>query len=242
MQRYLWLRVILTSTLAVMGALLFMPLEGLMTYGGIALQSVIALMLAFVLRLPWWWRLIVPLFFPLAYVTLSLEVPPYWFLIGFAVLWFVFGGVAKQRVPLFLSNEATLASLETQLPENGRFLDLGAGTGTVLAWLHRFRPDLRLTGVEHALLPWFCGWLRLRQTQVNWVRADFSAVNLSDFDVIYTFLSPAAMPYVWKRFQAEARADSLLISNAFVVENVPPISTVVTGTRSRDRLYIWRKS
>lgn len=242
MQRFLLPRAFVALLLAFAIPAALLPWSDLFSYKGVALQSALSFVLVLILRLPWWWRGIVPAFFPAAVMSQHLSVPPYWFLLAFLLLWLVFGSVAKQRVPLFLSNRATMLALQDLVPEHARFVDMGAGTGTVLSWLSIRRPDLMLTGVEHAFLPWLYGRFRLRQTSVHWLRSDFSDVGLHHYDVIYTFLSPAAMPYIWERFLAEAKQGALLISNAFIVENSPPNSTVVTGERERDRLYIWRKT
>ena len=66
------------------------------------------------------------------------------------VLLLVYRGALGGQVPLYLSNgptAASLAEITADLPEM-RFIDLGAGIGSVLGPLARQRPQAHFTGVD----------------------------------------------------------------------------------------------
>ncbi|MBL8509446.1 MAG: class I SAM-dependent methyltransferase, partial [Chitinimonas sp.] len=104
------------------------------------------------------------------------------------------------------------------------------------------RSDLQLTGVEHAWLPWLLGWCRLRLSgrPIAWLRGDMMAVPLRDFDVVYAFLSPAAMPAVWQKARQEMASGSLLISNTFAVPDVTADRIIEVNDWKGARLHLWR--
>ena len=74
--------------------------------------------------------------------------------------------------------------------------------------------------------------------RVTW--GDFQNLDLVCYDVVYAYLSPAAMPGLWVKASREMRAGSLLISNSFAVPGVPPAFTLATGARAGAMLLLWR--
>lgn len=186
-----------------------------------------------------WWLLIHALFLPMIILAMQFAIAPVWYLCGFFLLWLVFSPALTTRVPLFLSGNKALRQLESCLAPEAHLLDLGAGTGTVLRWLSRRRPDLRLTGIEQAQLPWLIGRLTL-SGQVNWQRGDYMGLDLAHYDVVYAFLSPAAMPALWEKARAEMRPDSLLISNTFAVPGVDADVELALNDWKNGKLLIWR--
>lgn len=203
-------------------------------------QPIIAVALGIALRQPRWWWLIHALFLPLAMLLRPLPVPAWAWALALLLAFGVFGRVDRSRVPLFLSGNAALDALEPLLPAEGELIDLGAGVGTVLA---RFgtRPGLRVTGVEHAWLPWLLGWLRLRLAgnPARLLRGALEDVDLGRADVVYAFLSPAMMPALWAQARAGMRPGALLVSHCFDVPGVPP-TRVIDVPGGRGPLLVWR--
>jgi SAM-dependent methyltransferase len=130
------------------------------------------------------------------------------------------------------------------LPQEGRFnfLDLGSGFGGVLARLAHERPAGRYYGVESAPAPFLLSRLRAalgaRSFRVSW--GDLKDLDLGRYDVVYAYLSPAAMGDLWCKARREMRSGSLLISNGFAVPGVAPESIVATGARNDPGLLLWR--
>ena len=69
---------------------------------------------------------------------------------------------------------------------------------------------------------------------------DFWAENLGTYDVVYAFLSPAAMPELWRKARAEMKPGTLLISNSFLVPGVEPDRIVPLAGRGSNALYLYR--
>lgn len=189
--------------------------------------------------LPVWWRAINLLFVPSMWLTSQFDIPPAWFLAGFAVLAATSLGVVVTRVPLYLSSRRAAEVLASELPAQGRMLDLGCGFGGPLATVSRLRPDARLAGVEAAPLNWLIARLRLRgRAEIR--LGSLWQVKLGDADLVYAYLSPAAMPRLWEKARAEMKSGSLLVSNSFTVPEVVPVRVIELNDLSRARLLLWR--
>jgi precorrin-6B methylase 2 len=206
-------------------------------------QGAAAAGLARMLKLPLWWQAIEAAFLPAAWALLAQSIPPVWFLAGFLLLASLSVGAARERVPLYLSNRAAHAALLAQLPARPglRFLDAGCGIGGVVAAVAAARPDAHAEGIESAPLSWLISRVRLGARRNATVR--FGSLwhqDLTAYDVVYAYLSPAPMTRLWRKARAEMRPGSLLVSNAFVVPDVAPHAIIAFGSHKRARLHLWR--
>ncbi|MBE0622295.1 MAG: class I SAM-dependent methyltransferase [Burkholderiales bacterium] len=205
------------------------------------LQGIVAAALARVLGVDTWWLPIHALFVPGLVWALGFGLPPVYALAAFCLLASLYWGVSRTRVPLFLTSRVAAQAVAELLPQ-GRsfsFLDLGCGPGGVLASLARARPAGRYHGIESAPLPFLLARLRAaltaRSCRVSW--GDFCDLDLGQYDVVYAYLSPAAMAELWHKARREMRCGSLLISNSFAIPGVPPAQSVEAGG---SRLLLWR--
>lgn len=214
----------------------------------LGLAGIGAAALAVALRLPWWWWWI-ELLFPLALALgagLALPAWTYALLLGASLL--LFGGVMISRVPLWLSGRRARALLCAELPNllpQRRDLDvadLGAGLGGMLAALWRSDRCARCTGIEWAPIPFALGWLRLRLIGFDgsWRWASFWPHPLDGHDLVFAFLSPAAMPRLWDKARAEMRPGSWLVSYRFAIPGAAPDVRVQVGQSRDDALLMWR--
>ena len=205
------------------------------------LQGIVAASFGRVLGMEAWWLPIHALFVPGLVWTLGFGLPPVYALGAFCLLASLYWGVSRTRVPLFLSSRAAALAVAGLLPQERSFsfLDLGCGLGGVLTCLARARPAGRYYGIESAPLPFLLSWLRAalveQSCRISW--GDFRDLDLGRYDVVYAYLSPAAMGDLWRKARREMRSGSLLISNGFAVPGVPPALTVATGD---SRLLLWR--
>jgi hypothetical protein len=209
----------------------------------VALAAHVSLVVAFtaVARLPRWWLLIQALLPLLVIAAVTVELNPGWFLAGFVVTASLTWGAAFGRVPLFLTGRAAHEALAARLPrrEGARFLDLGSGFGGVLASLSRARPAMIFDGVENAPLSWIVSRLRLAWRGNARVRlASLWKQDLSRYDAVYAYLSPAAMPELWRKVCREMRPGTLFVSNCFAVPGTE--ADEIVPLDSRNRLYLWR--
>ena len=190
-----------------------------------------------------WWLAINAVFVPALAWGLTLDLSPLWALGALIVLFLVYGSVWASRVPLFFSSSATQDALAALLPKDRpvAFLDAGCGDARVLAGLAELRPDSRFEGVEHAFVPWlmarFRSWKNDAQYFVH--RGDLWAHGLTQYDVVYAYLSPAVMPRFWEKAKREMRPGSLLVS-AFEVPGMTGGRYVETGDSMDTRLHVCR--
>jgi hypothetical protein len=205
-------------------------------------QGVAAACLARALAMDAWWLPIHALFVPGLIWMLGFGMSPLYPLAALLVLLATYGGVFRTRVPLFLSSRAAVNAVAGLLPrrQDFAFLDLGCGTGGVLRGLARHRPEGRYHGIEAAPVPFLLSWLRAafgsNAGSIRW--GNFHALDLAHYDVVYAYLSPAAMDDLWCKALREMRPGSLLISNGFAIPGVRPTATLATGVDSR--LFLWR--
>jgi SAM-dependent methyltransferase len=230
---------VLVATLCAAGATFFTGAAPGGTAWVIA-QGLGAAACARLLRMEWWWLVLNLAFGPAIAAAAALSLPAQGSALILVVLLLAYGGTQQTRVPLYLSSRAAVAALLQFVPgeRETRVLDLGCGTGTVLAALARERPLARLEGVERAPLPWFLAWLRgclaRRRFDVSW--RNLWDADLSRYDVVYAYLSPAAMPRLRDKARREMRPGSLLVSFRFAIPGVAADSVPV----GRQRLYLWR--
>ena len=206
------------------------------------LQGGIAAMIALRQRAPSWWLAIHLGFVPLLVFVQRLQLAPEWFLAGFVMLLLLFWRTDKSRVPLYLSNRATMAAVLELLPATpSRLIDLGCGDGGLLARLASARPDCDFVGIEHAPLPWLLAKLRAAALPNLMIRrADFWQMPLAGYDLVYAFLSPAPMPRLWNKAAAEMRPGALLVSNSFPVPEAGADFVVEVDDRRNTRLFCYR--
>jgi SAM-dependent methyltransferase len=200
-----------------------------------------AALLGWLLRLPPWWLPLQLVFAPALYWAQQLALAPGWYLAAFALCLLLLGNSLRDRVPLYLSSRSVWNALAQLLPPGGRWLDLGCGSGGGLLALSRQRPQAEHVGVESAPLLWLLAKLRfVRRPRCRVLFADLWALDLSQFDLVYAFLSPAPMPALWRKARQEMRPGSLLVSNSFMVPQVPPTRVIEVDDRRRSRLYVWQ--
>ena len=210
------------------------PLWGLALLVGMS-----AAMLAAYWRLPVWWRAINLLFVPLLWLTARFDIAPGWFLAAFMLLAATSLGAVRGRVPLYLSSAGAADEVAARLIPGGHLLDLGCGLGGPLARVAALRPDARLAGVETAPLNWLIA--RLRLAGLADIRlASLWQTDLANADLVYAYLSPAAMPRLWEKARAEMKPGSLLVSNSFAVPGEAPDEIVELDDLTHSRLLIWR--
>jgi SAM-dependent methyltransferase len=206
------------------------------------MQGAIALRIATLGGAARWWLPLHLVFVPALVAASALEIPSTVWGIAFIALCAVYGSTFRTQVPLFLTGKQVRGKLaELLAPERGlRIADLGCGLGGVITGLKRLRPECELYGVELAPLPYLVSAWRAWRCGCRVERRDLMDVDLSTFDIVYAFLSPAPMPALWRKAQREMRPGSLFVSLAFPVPDVKPDSVIAVSSRARHTLYVWR--
>ena len=207
------------------------------------IQGFVAASLGRCLGMDWWWIPIHALFAPGLLWILTFDLPPAYALSAFCLLASLYWTVSRTRVPLFLSSRDATRSVADVLPSDRSFtfLDMGCGLGGVLSSLARTRPLGQYHGIESAPLPFLVSRLRAiagsGRLCITW--GDYDELDLSRYDVVYAYLSPAAMSEVWRKASSEMRPGSLLISNSFAVPGVPPGLTIPACAQDGSKLLLW---
>jgi hypothetical protein len=236
---------VLVALIAQLGAaLVVMPLldAGALGLPAWSAHGALAAVLGALLGLPAWWVPINLGFVPGALWLQTAQLDATWFLLAFVGMTAVFWTTYRSRVPLYLSSREACEAIAALLPSDRpfRFVDLGCGFGGVLSALSARFPRGDFIGCEIAPLPAALARLRARvAARFRAARADLWTLDLSHYDVIYAFLSPAAMQALWEKVTREARPGTLFISNSFAVPGVDPHWQVPLGGVDRG-LCIWR--
>ena len=205
-------------------------------------QGAIALRIATLAGAERWWPPLHLIFLPAVVAAAKLDVPPFVWGGCFVLLAVIFGSTFRTQVPLFLTSAAVRGRLAELLAGDRslRFLDLGCGLGGVIAALKRARPECEFHGVEIALVPYLVSRWRAMRAGCRVERRDLMSVDLSRYDVVYAFLSPAPMPALWAKAKREMRPGSLFVSLAFAVPGVAPNEVLPVSDRERHTLFVWR--
>jgi hypothetical protein len=211
------------------------------------LCGMLAAAFSYVAGLAKWWWVIQLLFAPALVLMLAVGLPPGLFLAAFLLLMLVYWSTFRTQVPLYLSSDKVWQALEKLLPavraDGFSFVDLGSGLGGVLTYLAAARPDGRYMGVEAAPLPFFWSWLRIRLGAYRNCRVRWGSLwdcNLSEYDVVFAYLSPVPMEQLWHKARAEMRPGTRFISSTFLVLDHPPQATVEVDDLHHSTLYIWQ--
>lgn len=206
----------------------------------VLLQGTLAALLSRWRRQAAWWHVMHLLFLPAALAALSLRLPPWLFLTIFLLMLTLYWSTFRTQVPFYASGAAAWRAVEAELPQRPlRMIDIGSGLGGLVVNLAARRPDSRFEGIELAPLPWLLS--RLRQAagaRCRFLRGDYQRLDFADYDVVFAYLSPAAMPALWTKARAEMRCGTLLLSHEFAVPGIAP--HIVRPTRpDGPLLYGW---
>ena len=205
------------------------------------LQGAIAALITCKTNLAPWWRAI-ELLFPLALLGAhSLHLPPVIFLLLFVLMLGMYWSTFRTQVPFYPSAPAVWSAVAQLLPARPLcVIDIGSGLGGLVLALARKRPDAQYVGIELAPLPWLISFLRARLSgsAAHFVRGDYELLDFSGYDVVFAYLSPAAMEALWRKAEREMRPGTMLLSYAFLIGAKDP-DQIIAVTQSGPALYVW---
>ncbi len=232
------------SSLTILLLIIIFPDHKLSIFQWAMTQGVLAAMMGLRLQMAKWWIIIHLLFMPTLIATLTLDLPPIWFFIGFLVLMLIYGKTYQTQVPLYLSSQEVTKALVSFLPQqsNFSFIDLGCGCGGLLKNLSQMQSNGIYYGIEAAPLPYLVSKLRnlvsAPNNRIRW--GNFWKNNLTHYDVVYAYLSPVPMKSLWEKAQQEMQPGSIFISNSFSIPGVLPEKVLTINDCSGSTLYMWR--
>ncbi|MBC3874976.1 class I SAM-dependent methyltransferase [Undibacterium flavidum] len=206
-------------------------------------HACLAAFAAFILKFDWWWWLIQFSFPLLAYFLSAFNISPYVYFLVLIIFSALFWSTYRTQVPYYPSRSQLLEPILELIvhQKNLKLVDIGSGMGGLLINLSARRIDGEFFGVEIAPLPWLVSVVRsvLAKSKVRFKFGDFYRLNFSDFDVVFCYLSPAAMPSVWEKVKTEMRPGTLFLSYEFIVPNITPDISMEIDVDG-GYLYGWR--
>lgn len=190
----------------------------------LGLHSVVAFLLARVLRLSFPWQIFNLLLAPGVILYSYFNLPAGFAFGALAVTVLLYAPTFWTRVPYYPTTPHLYEVIAEQLPQEGtfRFLDLGCGLGRLLNYLSKVRPHGTFVGVEISPLAYVAArsWMALSgRSHVTIAWKNFWNISLADYDVVYAFLAPGPMPALWQKVKEEMKPGSRFITNTFAVED-----------------------
>lgn len=209
----------------------------------VILQSVSTVALCTLVGMAVWWRWIHGVF-PLAMLMMSMwAVPSEVYLIGFLVSLSIFWTTFRSQVPFFPSRPVVwhkVAELISQHQET-RMVEIGSGLGDLSMHIAKNRKNSQVEGIEIAPLPWLISRLRawITRSSVRFKLGDYRELDFAQYDLVFAYLSPAAMSDLWKKAQQEMRTGSLLVSYEFEIPGVRPSFRITNGKKT-PTIFVWK--
>lgn len=115
------------------------------------------------------------------------------------------------------------ASAFLEARQNLTVVDLGSGWGTLLLPLAKKFPQHRFVGYELTKLPYFISrWRGRKLANLQFKRQDFFDADLSEANVVFCFLLPAAMQKCQEKIVPQLQNGAVLYANRFALPNVLP--------------------
>lgn len=215
--------------------------RGLTLMQAALLQGALAAAIGWKLGLARWW-LPIQLLFPIALLAaLALQLPGWLPLAAFVVLLGWYWSTYRTQVPYYPSNPAVWRAVLAELPQGRtlKMIDIGSGLGGFTLHMAGARPESDVAGIELAPVPWLVSRLRaaLSGSRARFVRGDYEQLNFAEYDLVFAYLSPAAMPALWRKAQHEMRPGSFLASYEFEIPAASGVKTILT-TEGGPPLYI----
>ena len=206
------------------------------------IQGLFAALLARVLRLAIWWQWIL-FTFPLAiWLALKLDLTPSFLFGGFLLFVLMYWSVFLTQVPYYPSGQgvcdvvAKLIDHDKQL----KILEIGSGLGGFSIQLAKIHPKSSYMGIEIAPLPFWISFIRSKYqgSKVRFRLGNYEKVDFGDFDLVFAYLSPAAMPKLFEQCKAQMKSGSILISHEFIVPGIKP-STILQSDHDSRVTYLY---
>jgi hypothetical protein len=209
-------------------------------------QGALAALITYKWDLASWWRPIQFLFPVAVLAALGLHLPSWLFLLLFLLLLGLYWSTFRTQVPYYPSNPAVWDAVRQLLPLDRplNLIDIGSGLGGLTLYLARQRPDADCTGIELAPFPFLYIWLRAKlvRSPARFKLGDYERLDFAEYDMVFAYLSPAAMGALWRKAAVEMRPGSMLISYEFMVDpatagRMP--DHAIDATEGGPALYVW---
>lgn len=206
-------------------------------------QGCLAMLISSLCCMAVWWR-IIQFVFPIAlWLMLGLHLPAYFYLAGFLFTLSLYWTTFRTQVPFYPSRPHVWQQVEA-IVQPGRvinMIDIGSGLGGLVMHMAKTRPESNFSGIEVAPLPWLISVVSawIQRSAAVFLRGDYRRLDFSQYDIVFAYLSPAAMPALWQKAQIEMRPGSLLLSYEFDIPAECPGFTIPV-TEDGPSIFGWQ--
>jgi trans-aconitate methyltransferase len=128
------------------------------------------------------------------------------------------------------------------------FYDLGCAHGALACRIKRRFPTLSVYAIDNDPVRIFFAKMKafLLRQDIKFLRKDIFEVNLSNADIIYTYLWYDIMPPLEKKLQRELKQGAIVIANTSNFPTWKPIQKIVTyhkvsKTPNFETLFVYQK-
>jgi SAM-dependent methyltransferase len=134
-------------------------------------------------------------------------------------------------------------------PQASNFYDLGCGRGTVVLGIKKLLPNLEVYGIDKNPLRIFIAKLKaiFLRRKINFIKKNIFDVDLSNAQIIYTYLYYDLMPILEEKIKKESKSGTLIITNTSHFLNWQFIATIDTWDKKDlkdknfERLFVYKK-
>ncbi len=206
-------------------------------------QALLASIFSYFVGMATWWRWI-HLCFPIViWGMTNWRFPNEFYLAGFIISLSLFWTTFRSQVPFFPSRPAVWKQVAKLMPKDKSLslIDIGSGLGDMPMYIAKMRPECHIEGIEIAPLPWLLSFIRgkIRRSPAVFRLGDYRSLDFSGYDIVFAYLSPAAMLALWEKANQEMKSGSLLISLEFEIPGANP-SMRIAGSEHSPMIYVWR--
>lgn len=168
-------------------------------------------------------------------------------LVSISILLLTAGANAWWHMPFVPTPDSVTRQmlLRAQCKDGDTVYDLGCGDARMLILAKRSCPGIRAIGFEIAVGVWLLALVRrfVTRSSIEIRFQNFMKQNLSDANVILLYLSPSFMAMLEKKFQAELRPGTRIVSHCFQFPHRKPQSMDIVDVRfwgqQKIYTYIW---
>jgi hypothetical protein len=208
--------------------------------------AVAAVLLSYWMGLPKWWCWINAVFPILVGIFQTFNWSSSIFLVGFLILALFYWSNFLTRVPYYPSSEVVWSEIADLLPSDqaANVLEIGSGFGGFCLFIKKHKPDSTVVGVELSPIIWLYSRIRQLVLKIDcqFLRQDYRRINFAKQDLIFAFLSPAAMPALYLQAKKQMKTGAILASYRFEIPCAHNESVEEIEISYGKTLYVWRQS
>jgi SAM-dependent methyltransferase len=131
-------------------------------------------------------------------------------------------------------------------PDASNFYDLGCGHGRVVLEIKKEMPNLNVYGIDKNPIRIFFAKIKalILKRKIHFVNENIFNINLSQADILYTYLWYDLMPVLEEKVKKELKKGAVVITNTSHFSNLKPIETIRVHPKIKDenfeKLFVYK--